>query len=194
MRKGVPMTTTNVIDISPNKAGNDNEQICKKDYSYWHYLKVCLWSKFFCFKGRARRKEYITFQLADFLIAFAFYAVISYGNVQSQSVEMARDIVSGILIIPLLSVSVRRFHDVGLSGWWCCLGVVPYVAMIFLAIKDSAREENKYGAIPEGKIFAQPLWARYMNRDKNNNSNVVEFNSNVVPIEEGKEKSTERVA
>jgi uncharacterized membrane protein YhaH (DUF805 family) len=153
-----------------------------------------LWDKFFCFRGRARRKEYITFQLADFMIALAFYGIINYGGFQNETMWMTRDIVNAVLIIPLLSVSVRRFHDVGLSGWWCLLGVVPYVAMIFLAIKDSASEENKYGAVPAGKTFGMPLWVRYINRDKNKNGNVVEFNSNVVPIEEGKEKSTERVA
>lgn len=186
--------TTNVIDISQNKAENDNMKVCEKQYSCWHYLKVCLWNKFFCFRGRARRKEYITFQLADFMIALAFYGIINYGGLQSSAIETARQIVSGILIIPLLSVSVRRFHDVGLSGWWCLLGVVPYVAMVFLAVKDSNREENKYGVVPEGKIFGQPLWTRYMKQDKTAGGNVIDFNSNVVSIEEGKEKATERVA
>ena len=188
------METTNVIDISQDIAENDNEKVCGKQYSYLHYLKVCLWDKFFCFKGRARRKEYITFQLADLAVATVFYGLIYYGGFQNETIWMTRDIVNAVLIIPLLSVSVRRFHDVGLCGWWCCLGVIPYVAMIFLAVKDSDRAENKYGVVPEGKTFGTPLWARYMNRDKTAGDNVIDFNQNVIPIEKGKEKSTERVA
>lgn len=183
-----------VIAISRATADNDNKIDEIRDFSWGYYLKVCLWHKFFCFKGRARRKEYIAFQLADLVVALAFYALINYAGFQHQGAYLARDIISGILIVPLLSVSVRRFHDVGLCGWWCCLGVVPYVAMIFLAVKDSDKAENKYGVVPEGKTFGTPLWARYMNRDKTAGDNVIDFNRNVIPIEKGKEKSTERVA
>lgn len=183
------MTTAKVIKILPQKAENDNKQVYEQQYSYWYYLKVCLWSKFFCFKGRARRKEYITFQLADLAVAAVFYGLIYYGGFQNETMWMTRDIVNAVLIIPLLSVSVRRFHDVGLSGWWCCLGVVPYVAMAFLAVKESNREENKYGAVPEGKTFGQPLWARYMNRDKTASDNVVDFN-----LQKKKAKQTKRAA
>ena len=188
------MTAADIIDISQNKAGNDNEIVKEQPYSYAHYLKVCLWDKFFCFKGRARRKEYITFQLADLAIAAIFYGLIFYGGFQNKAMGMAYDIVSAILIIPLLSVTARRFHDIGLPGWWCVLGVVPYVVMAFLAIKEGNREENKYGAVPDGKTYGKPLFAQYMNRDKRISDNVIDFNSNVIPIEKGKEKSAERVA
>lgn len=30
-----------------------------------------------------------------------------------------------IMAIPTLSVTVRRLNDVGKSGWWCCLWVLP---------------------------------------------------------------------
>jgi uncharacterized membrane protein YhaH (DUF805 family) len=30
-----------------------------------------------------------------------------------------------IMAIPTLSATVRRLHDVGRSGWWSCLWVLP---------------------------------------------------------------------
>ncbi|HBF63906.1 MAG TPA: DUF805 domain-containing protein, partial [Gammaproteobacteria bacterium] len=38
------------------------------------------------------------------------------------------------MAIPTLSVTVRRLHDVGKSGWWCCLWIfpVPLVGWIWL--------------------------------------------------------------
>ena len=30
-----------------------------------------------------------------------------------------------VMAIPTFSVTVRRLHDVGKSGWWCCLWILP---------------------------------------------------------------------
>ena len=31
-----------------------------------------------------------------------------------------------VMAIPTLSVTVRRLHDVGKSGWWCWLWILPF--------------------------------------------------------------------
>jgi len=31
------------------------------------------------------------------------------------------------MAIPTLSVTVRRLHDVGKSGWWCWLWLIPWL-------------------------------------------------------------------
>jgi len=144
-----------IINIATGGAQNDNGETTLSDFSCWRYLKDCFWYKFFSFKGRARRKEYIVFQLADAAIAACFYIAVRYFSATHQVIFTAHDIISTLLIIPLLSVTVRRFHDVGLSGWWCLLGVIPFVVIPFLAIKNSEKTENKYGAVPAGKSFAE---------------------------------------
>ena len=63
-----------------------------------------------------------------------------------------------VLLIPGLAVVVRRFHDIGKSGWnyaWVLLAVIPIaglvVAILFLIwfCRDSQPGENKWGANPK---------------------------------------------
>ena len=150
-----------IIQMPQLTAENDNVKQEKKDYSYLYYLKVCLWDKFFSFKGRARRKEYITFQLFDLCTALLFYGIVHYIAVGSSVGYTLYNVISTILIVPLITVTVRRFHDAGFSGWWCLLGIIPFITVAFLAIKDSERSDNKFGEVPMGKTFGAPLWSNY---------------------------------
>ena len=59
------------------------------------------------------------------------------------------------LIPPFISVTVRRFHDVDLSGWWllgCFLGgLIPFVgffltfAPYIVGLFQGTTGDNKYG-------------------------------------------------
>ena len=47
------------------------------------------------------------------------------------------DIFSVALFLPTLSISVRRLHDIGKSGWWVLLPAGPWlltVALVFVAL------------------------------------------------------------
>ena len=77
------------------------------------------------FKGRSRRREYWMFVVLC-LIAIALGGIamiISAGSFRTQE-EMATKftIWAGFaiapLIIPLIAVTIRRLHDLGLSSWW----------------------------------------------------------------------------
>lgn len=54
-----------------------------------------------------------------------------------------------------LSLGVRRIHDIGLSGWWMLITLVPFiggiVVFIFTLIKGNAGD-NKYGPDPLGSV------------------------------------------
>lgn len=62
--------------------------------------------KYFSFDGRSRRSEYWWFYLFTQLIGLASWMVN----------ELA--VISLILLIPLYSVTARRLHDIGKTGWW----------------------------------------------------------------------------
>jgi uncharacterized membrane protein YhaH (DUF805 family) len=52
------------------------------------------------------------------------------------------------LLFGLLSISVRRLHDGGRSGWHHFIQVVPYLGslvLLFFLLKKGDPEANKYG-------------------------------------------------
>ena len=92
----------------------NNEKLASvADYSLFGYFIMCITQKYFCFKGRARRKEYWSFVLFNFLIGLAlgFLGGDALGNYTRIIVKLA-------LLIPGLAVLFRRLHDVNFSGWW----------------------------------------------------------------------------
>jgi len=52
------------------------------------------------------------------------------------------------VIIPSIAVTVRRLHDMGRSGWWLLLWLIPFVGVIVIFIftlLDSQATENEWG-------------------------------------------------
>ena len=41
-------------------------------------------------------------------------------------------LVAAFLFIPLLAVRARRLHNIGMSGWWQLLMLVPLLGLIFI--------------------------------------------------------------
>ena len=53
-----------------------------------------------------------------------------------------------ITTIPFISATVRRLHDIGKSGSFIFIGIIPLLGQIyllFLLCKDSNEESNEYG-------------------------------------------------
>lgn len=101
-------------------------------YAYESFLimKYTFWKKFWCFKGRATRREFWSFTLLFMAIPLSFY--LFYPLV----------LIVGILsFFPALGVSVRRLHDNGRSGWWCIL--IPFATFFYL--QKNNPNPNQYG-------------------------------------------------
>lgn len=63
-----------------------------------------------------------------------------------------------VSIIPSLAVGVRRLHDVGKSGWFYLIGLIPLIGSIWLLVlffTDSQPGTNKWGPNPKS-ISAEP--------------------------------------
>ena len=57
-----------------------------------------------------------------------------------------------VLLIPTLSVTCRRLHDIGKSGWWFFIQLIPFIGFIWLFIlllTYSNSETNIYGPNPK---------------------------------------------
>ena len=54
----------------------------------------------------------------------------------------------GVLIRVQLSLGIRRLHDIGKSGWWTLLVLIPLIGAIVLLIfacQPGVRADTKYG-------------------------------------------------
>jgi len=86
-------------------------------------IKTCL-LKYATFKGRAGRAEYWWWYLFSLIWSMALYWA---------PVGM-RWPVSVIFFLPGISVSVRRLHDIDLSGWWILMPYLVWLPAVILGV------------------------------------------------------------
>jgi uncharacterized membrane protein YhaH (DUF805 family) len=110
--------------------------------------------KYVDFSGRARRTEYWMFYL--FNIIFAIVAIVLDYILGTASKDLGYGIFYGLfglaIILPSWAVLVRRLHDVGKSGWWMFISLIPLIGSIWLfvlTVTDSQPGNNEYGANPK---------------------------------------------
>ena len=109
------------------------------------YLK-CL-NQYADFEGRARRKEYWMFVLFNALIS-----IVVEGIGYVFGLDFLVSLYALAVFIPVLAVSIRRLHDIGKSGWWYLIGLIPLIGWIILLVyycTDSEPYDNKWGANPK---------------------------------------------
>jgi uncharacterized membrane protein YhaH (DUF805 family) len=116
------------------------------------YLEVL--KKYAEFNGRARRKEYWMFFLISTVISIILAVIDSFTGTISE--EAGLGLFSGIyalaVLIPGLSVTVRRLHDTDRSGWWILIGLIPVIggiALLIFMVLDSTPGGNQYGPNPK---------------------------------------------
>ncbi len=84
---------------------------------------VTCMKKYAIFTGRASRSEYWWFVVCQILIALGLATV-------SRELSSLSTIV---FLLPSLAVGARRLHDIGKSGWWMCITLIPIIgAFIFI--------------------------------------------------------------
>ena len=69
-------------------------------------------------------------------------------------------VVELIFLIPLISASVRRLHDIGRSGFWILLELVPFgiLVLFYMWFLDSQPGTNEYGESPKDiKPLNEPI-------------------------------------
>lgn len=117
-------------------------------------VKTCF-SKYATFSGRARRKEFWYWYLftclttiAAFLLGCLIAIIFQESNIGVAEVFiLSNGIWSLIIFLPNLAVTVRRLHDVGHSGWYYLIAIIPVIGVILLlvALCTDSVDDNKYG-------------------------------------------------
>ena len=113
-------------------------------------------SKYATFSGRASRAEFWWWILAIFLLslltrlidAFVFAPMLGFGAGDENPGQPLSALVSLAILLPAIAVGARRLHDIGRSGWWLFLSLIPVlgtVILIYFYIQPSD-DENQWGA------------------------------------------------
>ena len=111
---------------------------------------LCITKRYFQFSGRASKKEYWMFFL--FMFISYFIAIVLDMSLGLWDDVEALGVFSSILIlffiIPHMSLTCRRFHDINKSGWFQLIFVIPLIGFITWLIwmcTDGDKVKNRFG-------------------------------------------------
>ncbi len=110
--------------------------------------------KYAVFSGRARRSEYWYFSLFNFIFMLV---ALGLDNLLGTTVGglpygLFYFALALAMLIPGLAVFVRRMHDIGKSGWWYFIALIPLIGGIWLLVlccTDGICGDNAYGSDPK---------------------------------------------
>lgn len=121
------------------------------------------WKNYANFNGRARRSDYWYVALAEAVIGMVFgilagiiMAIVYNVTWDDEVMAVVGAIAGGILclyslatIVPHLSLTVRRLHDIGKGGVYLLLGLIPggigSIIILVFCCTDSQPGINQYG-------------------------------------------------
>ena len=111
------------------------------------------------FEDRASRTEYWMFVLFNLMFALFFFCLdlLLKINFEGHLVGPLYILYFLFSIIPSLSIAVRRLHDVGKSGSYLFLALIPLAGLYLIALycTESEDEENVYGDKPVNSDIAE---------------------------------------
>ena len=110
--------------------------------------KTCI-QKSFTIQGRASRSEY-----------WWFYVTIMIAEIGLMVVDSALGTPLTLLVLATIpasiAVAIRRMHDIGKSGWWLLIGLIPLIGglvLLYWFLFDGGQPHaNQYGAVPTNTL------------------------------------------
>ena len=115
-------------------------------------VKNALINNYANFSGRASRSEFWWWTLFYFSISVPanFIDLILGIELIPGYGPFATILIIG-LFLPNLGLLVRRLHDIGRSGWWYWIVLVPcagFIVLIVFLAQDGEPYPNQYGEVP----------------------------------------------
>jgi len=103
------------------------------------------------FRGRASRSEYWYWTL--FLFLFAIIAGLAIGTIldvinDPTSFDGLLTLLLLPLLLPTVALTMRRLHDVGMSGWFILVSFIPwigFIAAVIFGLMPGQDHANEYG-------------------------------------------------
>lgn len=120
----------------------------QRQVSFMEAVQSAIVQNYCNFTGRASRSQYWWYVLFNVCLGIVISIVFCWS-------KDVMNVVSGLvnlgLLLPGLGLAVRRLHDIGKSGWWLLISLIPLVGAIILLIwfcQDSQMYDNEYGSVP----------------------------------------------
>lgn len=127
-----------------------------------------VYKQYFTFSGRAVRSEYWWWWLFNVIVSVVI-ALVEGGTTSTVGEgTVGAAYYAGPIgtiwalgnLVPGIAVAVRRLHDIGRSGWWLLLGLIPLIGALVLLYWMCCRGTsgtNRFGPDPFGtdaRIFS----------------------------------------
>jgi len=108
-----------------------------------------VFTRYIGFKGRASRSEFWWWILFTLLVQFVTQIIdTSLFGAGPEAGAPLSIIVSLGLVLPNIAVAMRRLHDIGRTGWWLLIGLVPIAGLLVLLyfyVQPSEEAPNAFG-------------------------------------------------
>jgi uncharacterized membrane protein YhaH (DUF805 family) len=115
--------------------------------------------KYATFSGRAPRSEFWWWVLAIVLLQVALSLVdgfliapmLGQEPFAPEAAQPLSSIAGLALLLPSIAVSVRRLHDMDMSGWWYLLALIPLIGTLVLLywyVQRGTVGANRFGEDP----------------------------------------------
>ena len=122
---------------------------------FFQAVRVCF-TKYATFAGRAQRSELWWFVLFSFAVGMVlnFVDMAAFGG-GPNAVGIFGPIFSLAILLPSISVAVRRLHDTDRTGWWYWIIVIPligFIVLIVFFVFKGTDGPNRYGEDPLGGV------------------------------------------
>ncbi|MFV0480366.1 MAG: DUF805 domain-containing protein [Campylobacteraceae bacterium] len=114
------------------------------------YFVDVIKNRYVDFNGRATRRQYWMFVLFNLIVqvVVGFVAGLIAGIFNAPTLSMIILVILCLaLLLPSLSIAVRRLHDTNKTGWLLLLCLIPIVSLvlIYFFVIPSDEGSNKYG-------------------------------------------------
>ena len=116
----------------------------------------CLINNYANFEGRASRSEYGWVVLSVFLFVLGIFMFLGYIDASFEAIILPILLLQLLVLIPFISLCVRRLHDLGMSGWFMMLFMIPFINVILVYVVlpfiEGEGHPNQYGNVPTNKL------------------------------------------
>jgi uncharacterized membrane protein YhaH (DUF805 family) len=119
-----------------------------------------VFAKYATFSGRAPRAEFWFFCLFTFLGGLITAVLDAALFPEQQLLSPLNTIFTLVTLVPAISCTARRLHDIDKSGWWQLLWFLPIIGWIIVIVwmcTNSTPGDNRFGPHPYGQLSPAAL-------------------------------------